>query len=60
MDIDMPFVLTWAVLICGAIWLFDSMVLKPRRIAAAGANNNEQENNHAEHRPVPSRITHSR
>lgn len=34
----MPFVLTWAVLICGAVWLFDVAVLKPRRMAAvAGA-----------------------
>ncbi len=32
MDIDLPFVLTWAVLICGAIWLFDALALKPRRL----------------------------
>ncbi|MDA1076533.1 MAG: signal peptidase I [Proteobacteria bacterium] len=31
MDIDFPLVLTWAVLISGAIWLFDAVVLKPRR-----------------------------
>ena len=33
MDIDLPFVLTWAVLACGAIWLFDAVALKPRRLA---------------------------
>lgn len=38
MDIDLPFVLTWAVLISGAIWLFDALFLKPKRLAArAGA-----------------------
>ena len=31
MDIDFPFVLTWAVLITGAIWLLDAVVLKRRR-----------------------------
>jgi signal peptidase I len=41
MDIDFPLVLTWAVLISGAIWLFDVLFLKPRRqrsaaVAAAG------------------------
>jgi signal peptidase I len=35
MDIDFPLVLTWAVLICGAVWLFDVVVLKPRRRRAA-------------------------
>ena len=35
MDIDFPLVLTWAVLICGAIWLFDALALKPRRRQAA-------------------------
>ncbi len=35
MDIDFPLVLTWAVLISGAIWLFDVLVLKPRRQRAA-------------------------
>lgn len=34
MDIDLPFVLTWAVLICGAIWLVDSLFFKPSRVAA--------------------------
>jgi len=37
MDIDMPLVLTWAVLICGAIWLLDVLFLRPRRTAAATA-----------------------
>lgn len=37
MDIDFPLVLTWAVLVCGAIWLFDVAVLKPRRRQAAAA-----------------------
>lgn len=37
MDIDFPLVLTWAVLICGAIWLFDAVVLKPRRRQAAAS-----------------------
>ncbi|MFV2091367.1 MAG: signal peptidase I, partial [Pseudomonadales bacterium] len=35
MDIDMPFVLSWAVLVSGAIWLFDALILKPQRVAAA-------------------------
>jgi len=33
-DIDLPFVLTWAVLICGAIWLADTLFFKPGRVAA--------------------------
>lgn len=37
MDIDFPLVLTWAVLICGALWLFDVVLLKPRRQSAAAA-----------------------
>lgn len=37
MDIDFTLVLTWAVLICGAIWLLDAMLLKPRRQRAATA-----------------------
>lgn len=37
MDIDMPLVLSWAVLISGAIWAFDVLVLKPRRQAARQA-----------------------
>jgi signal peptidase I len=37
MDIDFPLVLTWAVLICGALWLFDVLLLKPRRQRAAAA-----------------------
>ncbi|HEX7035778.1 MAG TPA: signal peptidase I [Pseudomonadales bacterium] len=35
MDIDFPLVLTWAVLICGAIWLLDVLALRPRRRRAA-------------------------
>jgi signal peptidase I len=35
MDIDFPLVLTWAVLICGVVWLFDALVLRPRRLQAA-------------------------
>lgn len=35
MDIDFPLVLSWAVLISGAIWLFDSLLLRPRRVRAA-------------------------
>lgn len=35
MDIDFPLVLTWAVLICGGLWLFDVLVLRPRRRQAA-------------------------
>ena len=35
MDIDFPLVLTWAVLISGGIWLFDALVLRPRRVRAA-------------------------
>lgn len=48
MDINFPLVLTWAVLITGAIWLFDLAALKPRRrraalaAAAAGANADAQ------------------
>lgn len=37
MDIDFTLVLTWAVLICGAIWLLDAVLLKPRRQRAAAA-----------------------
>jgi len=48
MDIDFPLVLTWAVLISGAIWLLDTLWLKPRRRQgaaarkAAGADADEQ------------------
>ena len=35
MDIDFPLVLTWAVLISGAIWLVDSLAFKRRRSARA-------------------------
>jgi signal peptidase I len=34
-DIDMPFVLSWAVLVSGGIWLFDALILKRQRVAAA-------------------------
>lgn len=37
MDIDFPLVLTWAVLICGALWLLDVVVLRPRRRRAASS-----------------------
>ncbi|MEQ8857824.1 MAG: signal peptidase I [Pseudomonadales bacterium] len=37
MDIDFPLVLTWAVLVCGAVWLFDLLLLKPRRQRAAAS-----------------------
>jgi len=37
MDIDFPLVLTWAVLISGALWLLDVLLLKPRRKAAAAS-----------------------
>jgi len=37
MDIDFPLVLTWAVLVCAAIWLLDVVALKPRRVRAAQA-----------------------
>jgi signal peptidase I len=43
MDIDFPFVLTWAVLICGAIWLFDVLVLKPRRVAELADGEEDKE-----------------
>jgi signal peptidase I len=36
-NIDFPLVLTWAFLISGAIWLFDVLVLRPRRQRAAAA-----------------------
>ena len=38
MDIDYPLLLTWAVLISGGIWLFDVLVLKPRRAQDASAS----------------------
>ncbi len=39
MDIDFPLLLTWAVLICAAVWLVDVSTLKPRRVRAARALN---------------------
>lgn len=35
MDIDFPLILTWAVIVCGAIWGFDYLFLRPARVAAA-------------------------
>lgn len=35
MDIDFPLVLTWAVLVSGAIWLLDSLFFKRRRLEGA-------------------------
>lgn len=37
MDIDFPLVLSWAVIISGALWLADAALLKPRRQRAAEA-----------------------
>jgi signal peptidase I len=37
MDIDMPLVLSWAVLVTGIIWLGDLFLLKPRRVDAVAA-----------------------
>ena len=34
MDIDLPFILFWAVLVCGTIWLIDVLFFKKRRLAA--------------------------
>jgi signal peptidase I len=36
-DIDFPLLLSWAVIISGAIWLFDYVALRPRRVRAADA-----------------------
>jgi signal peptidase I len=58
MDVDFPLVLTWAVLISGAIWLLDVIAFKPRRAAAvalrreAGASAEEQDQLLAEPRLV--------
>ncbi len=35
MDIDFPLVLSWTVLVCGAVWLLDVLILRPRRLALA-------------------------
>ena len=37
MDLDLPLILTWAVLISGAIWALDVWLLRPRRLAAVEA-----------------------
>ncbi len=34
MDIDLPFYLFWAVVVCGAIWLVDTLFFRATRIAA--------------------------
>jgi signal peptidase I len=36
-DVDFPLILSWAVLISGAIWLIDAVLFKPRRTRAAEA-----------------------
>jgi signal peptidase I len=36
-DIDFPLILTWAVLITGAVWLIDIVLFRPRRRRAAEA-----------------------
>ena len=33
MDIDLPFVLFWAVLVCGVIWLIDALAFRPARLS---------------------------
>jgi len=33
MDVDLPFILFWAVLVCGVIWLFDVVFLRKKRLA---------------------------
>ncbi len=43
MDIDFPFVLTWAVLICGVIWAFDVVFLKPKRVAELADGEEDRE-----------------
>ncbi len=37
MDVDFPLVLTWAVLITGAIWLIDTLAFKPHRLEGYAA-----------------------
>ncbi len=37
MDLDFPLILSCAVLICGAIWAFDALLIRPRRVAIADA-----------------------
>ncbi len=34
MDIDLPFILFWAVLVCGVVWLGDVLFFKQRRLAS--------------------------
>jgi signal peptidase I len=33
MDIDLPFILFWVVLVCGVIWLIDSLAFRRKRLA---------------------------
>ena len=33
MDLDLPFILFWAVLVCGVIWLLDILLLRKQRLA---------------------------
>jgi len=37
MDFDFPLILSWAVIVSGAIWLADTLAFKPRRVRAAEA-----------------------
>jgi signal peptidase I len=37
MDFDFPLVLSWAVIISGAIWSIDTLAFKPRRVRAAAS-----------------------
>jgi signal peptidase I len=34
MDIDLPYILFWAVLACGVVWGFDALLLRKKRLAA--------------------------
>ena len=34
MDIDLPYILFWAVLVCGVIWLTDAVLFRNKRLAA--------------------------
>ncbi len=37
MDLDFPLILSWAVIVCGAIWGADHLLLRPGRLRAAEA-----------------------
>ena len=62
----MPFVLSWAVLVCGAIWLFDMLVLKPRRSSPSleshdgFASGNDRQENDAPEVPEPVIVEYAR